>query len=247
MRARPAPRVATLAAAAALAVAFATSGCHLLNPEGCTEEAATLQPLEPEMLHTTYLAWPATGLTTTAVNIVSGPYDGYYTCQGRGYALAPILKVYEALSDPNATIVHNQDGQPHLDIPTWYGIDPLSVSSVSFRVFYLTDTHNSVVPTVKFDIISRMGWLQGSYADPIELGFRSHKTCGTTHIQLMDGSLTARPVPPTDLPAGVADATAIEMIFHLKADTQTQDDCNGTLQNHWDDMVTVLTSLMSGP
>ena len=236
-----------VASPAALLVALATSGCHLLNPESCTEQPATIQPLEPTMLNTTYLYWPPAGPTTTAVHIVDGPDEGFYTCQGRGYALAPISKVYQALSDPSASYVHNQDGAPHLDIPTWVDIDPLSVSSVSFRVFYLTDTHNSVVPQVKFDIITRMGWLQGSAANPVELGLRSHKTCGTTHIQVMDGSMTARPVPPAELPPGVTDATAFEMIFHLEADTQHQADCNGTLQDHWDDMVRVLTSIMSSP
>jgi hypothetical protein len=105
------------------------------------------------------------------------------------------------------------------------------------RAFYKNDTGSSIVPVVKFDVITRMGWLQGSAADPLELGQRSHKTCGTTHIQMMDGSITARPVAPADLPPGVGAATAVELVYWLEADTQTQADCDGTLRDQWDGLV----------
>ncbi len=225
---------------AALGVAIATSGCNaLLNPESCHDISPTIQPLEPQMLNTTYLYWPATGLTTTAVHIVDGPSNGYYTCQGRGYVLEPIERVYAALSVADTTYLHNDNGGTTLDLATQYDIEPVSVASVSFHVFY--KNHVNLGPgasiDVKFDLETWIGWLEGSEANPLELGLRTHKMCGTTHIQTMDGSITARPVAAADLPPGLTGATKLEMIYWLKADTQGQDNCNGTLQDQFDGIV----------
>jgi hypothetical protein len=240
MCARHSPTVAT---AFLLALATTASGCRVFNPESCTEDPPTIQPLEPVMLSTTVLPWPDLATTTTraTLSVAHRPrFGGHYECESRGYVLVSIQRVWDALADPATTHVLNQAGtdgagaSTNLDLlEPQILVDPLSLSSVAFRVFYKTDTHNSIVPVIKFDIISRMGWLQGSMQDPIELGFRSHKTCGTTHIQVMDGSIVARPVPPEDLPPGVTDATAIEQIYYLEADTQTQQDCDDTLRNHW--------------
>jgi hypothetical protein len=234
MRARLAPGVATLAAAA-LAVALATSGCRaLLNPESCHDIGPTIQPLEPEMLNTTYLYWPPDGVTT-AVHIVNGPSNGYYTCQARGYVVQPIERVWTALSVPETTYLQNDpNGGTILDIAP-QTFEPTAVASVVFRVFYRNPTPYGF--DVKFDLWTWMGWLEGSEANPLELGLRTHKTCGTTHIQTMDGSITARPVDAADLPPGVTSATAIEMIYWLEAETQNQGNCNGTLQDQFNGLV----------
>jgi hypothetical protein len=234
MRARLSPAVAR---ASLVAVAMTVSGCQVFNPQGCSEEAASIQPLEPSMLSTVALPWPDLATTTTRATLSVGhkpAFGGHYECEARGVVQVPILKVWAALSDPKTTYVVNQDGTSS-NIETWQFLhDPASVSSVAFSVDYHTDTHNQIVPVVTFDIVTRLGWLQGSLADPIELGLRSHKTCGTTHIQVMDESIVARPVPPEELPPGVADETAIEMIYWLEADTQGQGDCDDTLRTHWD-------------
>jgi len=233
MRARLAPGVATLAAAATLAVALATSGCHLLNPESCHEISPTIQPLEPEMLGTTDLPPPET--VTTAVNIVKGTPNSFFTCEGRGYVVQPIDRVWAALSDPETTYLQNDpNGGTILDIAT-QTFEPTAVASVVFRVFYKNPTGFGF--DVHYDLWTWMGWLEGSEANPLELGLRTHKTCGTTHIQTMDGSITARPVDTADLPAGVTAATAIEMIYWLEAETQHQDNCNGTLQDQFNGIV----------
>jgi hypothetical protein len=246
MRVRPvqAARIAIL-----LAVTAATSGCHVLNPESCSEDPATIVPLDAEMLSTTDLPWPDS-VTTAIVIRPDGRYAVFggrpYASEARGYFLVPLPRVYAALSDWRSTRAHNQppDGTTNLDIPPEQYFDPVSVSSVAYRVFYKTETHVMAVPVVKYDVISRLGWLEGSDADPIELGLRSHKTCGTTHIKTMDGSITVRAVPAALLPPGVTDATAFEMQFHLDADTQGQAECDGTLQTRFDD---ISSWLVNGP
>jgi hypothetical protein len=226
--------VQQLRVAVLLAAAAATSGCHVLNPESCTEDPASMLPLDPTMMSTIDLPWPLYVTTDIVIkpDVRYAIYGGRpYASEARGYFLVPLQRVYAALSDWRSTRAHNQSNDTNLDIPPEWVVDPASVSSLAYRAFYKTDTGNSVVPVVKFDVISRLGWLEGS-----ELGFRSHKTCGTTHIKTMDGSITAWPVPAKDLPPGVTDATAFEMQFHLDADTQGQVDCDGTLQTRFDDI-----------
>ena len=204
MRACLAPGVAP---SAALAVALAASGCNVLNPESCHDLAATVQPLEPELLDTTYLPW--TELVTTQVVIKNGPYYGYYTCQGRGYVVQPIERVYAALSDPTTTYLQNDpNGGTILDLATQTDIEPVSVASVSFHVFYKNPT-----------------------------GLRTPPRGGTTHIQKLDGSIVSRPVAAAELPPGASGATSLEMIYWLEADTQDQGNCNGTLQDQFNGIV----------
>jgi hypothetical protein len=69
------------------------------------------------------------------------------------------------------------------------------------------------------------------------IGERYQKTWGTTHIDVMAGSLLATAVD------GAPDVTSVEMIAWLKADTQGQSDCNGTVTDLFGNLVAKLQTM----
>lgn len=190
------------------------------------------QPLEPISAATN---WPApTGTDPHPQGlgpIVAVPASGHFDSHARGYLNAPLAKVYAALHDPVASYIHNVSGGTRLDGAPAFGIEPFPVS---FRVRYANST---IIGEVKFEVTYRAGPLDGTEAAPIEIGERYQKTWGTDHIQVMAGSLVARAVD------GAPDVTSVEMIAWLRADTQGQGDCDGTLTDLFGDLVTKLASM----
>jgi hypothetical protein len=180
-------------------------------------------------------AWPAATATDPTPQglgaIVAVPSAGHYTSHARGYLHAPLAKVYEALKDPAASYIHNTSGGPALDGPPVLGVEPFPVS---FRVRYVNST---IIGPVKFDITYRAGPLDGTEAAPVVVGERYQKTWGTDHITLMAGSLVATEVP------GAPGVTSVEMIAWLKAETQHQGDCDGTLSDLFGDLAATLAAM----
>ena len=87
----------------------------------------------------------------------------------------------------------------------------------------------------RFDITYRAGPLEGTEDAPIKVGERYQKTWGIRNIEVMSGSLVATEVAP-----GV---TAVEMVAWLKATTQYQSDCNGTVVDLFGDLEAKLASM----
>ncbi len=163
--------------------------------------------------------------------IVQVPESGHYASHARGYLHAPLAKVYEALHDPAASYIHNDGDGTRLARSPQLDVEPFPVS---FRVRYANST---IIGEVEFEVTYRAGPLEGTDAAPIVIGERYQKTWGTTHIDVMTGSLVATAVD------GAPDVTSVEMIAWLNADTQGQSDCDGTVRDLFGDIVTKLASM----
>ena len=193
------------------------------------------QPIEAVGPQVTWPAASGNDLTPQGLGpVVAGPSKGHYTSYARGYLHAPLARVYLALHDPRASLIHNQDGHPQLD----GAMQPNPAMNeepfpVSFRVRYFT---RATVNT-KFDVTYRAGPLEGTDAAPTVVGERYQKTWGTEYISVMAGSLVATAVP------GAPDVTSVEMVAWLNARTQYQSNCDGTLRDLFGDLEAVLAAL----
>ncbi len=168
--------------------------------------------------------------------VVATPGNGHYASHARGYLHAPLARVYEALHEPAASLIHNDksSGLPRLDnVPgnPFMGEEPFPIS---FRIRYANDT---VIGDVKFDLTYRGGPLEGTEAVPLKVGLRYQKTWGSTYIDVMSGSLVATPL------AADPSITVVEMVAWLDATTQGQADCDGTLRDLFGDLEGVLAAL----
>jgi hypothetical protein len=190
------------------------------------------QPVEPVVAAATWPA-PVTGdpHPQGLGDVVPVPASGHYTSHARGYLHAPLAKVYEALHDPAASYLHNDGGGTRLDGDPVFDVEPFPVS---FRVRYSNAT---IIGDVKYEVTYRGGPLEGTEADPVVIGQRYQKTWGTDHIDVMAGSLVATAVD------GAPDVTSVEMVAWLRADTQGQSDCNGTIRDLFGDLEAKLASM----
>lgn len=217
--------------ACGIALTILVAGCH--HTESDTFPLSVgFQPLEPISASAT---WPAPTSTDPHPQglgpIVAVPERGHYASHARGYVHASLARVYEALHDPATSYIHNVSGGTSTDGAPVVGVEPFPVS---FRVRYVNST---VIGDVKFEITYRAGPLEGTDADPIVIGERYQKTWGTSHIDVMAGSLLATAVD------GAPDVTSVEMIEWLSADTQDQSDCNGTLIDLFGNLTSKLASM----
>lgn len=188
------------------------------------------QPMEPLVAAATFPPAAGNELYPEGLGpVVPGPQAGYYSSHARGYVHASLLRVYQALHDPAASYIHNDGGGTRLDIPAVFGEEPFPVS---FRLRYSSP---SPIGAQKFDVTYRAGPLEGTEAAPIAIGERYQKTWGTPYIDVMAGSLRATEVAP-----GI---TAVEMVAWLKAETQGQADCDGTVRDLYGDLLGVVAAL----
>jgi len=180
-------------------------------------------------------AWPAPTATDPHPEglgaVVAAPGSGHYASHARGYLHAPLAKIYLALQDPAASYIHNSGGATRLDGAPVLDVEPFPIS---FRVRYGNST---IIGNVPFEVTYRAGPLDGSEVDPLVIGERYQKTWGTSHIQVMAGSLVATPVD------GAPDVTSVEMVAWLRADTQYQSDCDGTVRDLFGDLQAKLASM----
>lgn len=214
----------------ATVLAALSSGCNPTRHDDFPLSVGFL-PLEPI---SPWTQWPAATPTDPHPQglgpIIQVPESGHYASHARGYLHAPLEKVYAALHDPQASYIHNVSGGTRLSA-TWMDVEPFPVS---FRLRYVNST---VIGDVEFDVTYRAGPLDGTDAIPLVVGERYQKTWGTSHIQVMTGSLVATAV------GGDPTVTSVEMIAWLRADTQGQSDCDGTVRDLFGDLVTKLGSM----
>lgn len=227
---RPPRLPRSLVPGVALAALFAT-GCNS-NRTDSFPLSVGFQPLEPMVASVSWPAPTATDLHPQGLgSVVATPGNGYYASQARGYLHAPLARVYEALHDPAASYIHNDNGGTRLDGPPVLDVEPFPVS---FRIRY---SNSTIIGDVKFDVTYRAGPLEGTEAALVVVGERYQKTWGTDHILVMSGSLVATEV------AGAPGVTSVEMIAWLHADTQGQADCDGTLRDLFGDLETKLAAM----
>ena len=188
------------------------------------------QPLEPLVAGAACPAASGNELHPQGLGVVAtGPQNGHFSSHACGYLQAPLLKVYQALHDPAASYIHNDGGGTRTDGPPVVGVEPFPVS---FRVRYVNSAFGV---DVKYDVTYRAGPLEGTEAAPTTIGERYQKTWGVGHIDVLEGSLVATEVAP-----GV---TAVEMVAWLKATTQYQSDCNGTVVDLFGNLEAKLASM----
>jgi hypothetical protein len=194
------------------------------------------QPVEPVVASATWpAAVPGDPYPQGLGPIVAVSNFAHYGSHARGYLHAPLAKVYQALHDPAASYIHNQDGGTLLDRPDEIGVEPFPVS---FLVHYLNNTKTGLgTITTRFDVTYRAGPLQEAGGVPVVIGERYQKTWGIEQIHVMEGSLVATAVD------GAPDVTSVEMVAWLNAYSQGQADCDGTLSDLFGDLVTKLASM----
>jgi hypothetical protein len=223
-------------AATWLVVAGSVAGCGKNVVEDFPLSVG-FQPLESVSTSVTFPPAAGNELYPQEINVVAGPQTGHYASHGRGYLHASLATVYQALHDPAASYIHNHNGAPRLeDVPgnPFMG-EENPPFPVSFRVRYASPTGIPGYGDAKFDITYRAGPLEGTEAAPVKIGERYQKTWGIQNIEVMSGSLVATEVAP-----GI---TAVEMVAWLKATTQDQSDCDGTVRDLYGNLVTKLAAM----
>jgi hypothetical protein len=153
--------------------------------------------------------------------------DGYWIGNGKGYIHASLDDVYRAMQDWQLGAERTSESvtQPPNQIASQ---DPHSNDyPIDFTVHHLNEV-TLLKLNVEFDITWRYGYLGGSLDNLDDsgdakkptsiIGSRHKKTNGTTHIQVMEGSILAYPATdPTCIALGTP-VTAIEIIRHLQND-----------------------------
>jgi hypothetical protein len=217
-----------------IVVGLLLAGCKPGNDADVFPLSVGFQPLEP-LVAVDLAAWPVATATEPRPQglgpIVAVSTFSHYGSHARGYLHAPLAKVYEALKDPAASYIHNDNGAPSIEGDPVLGVEPFPVS---FRVRYINGTP---VGPVRFDVTYRAGPLEGTEAAPVAIGQRYQKTWGVESIAVLTGSLFARAVD------GAPDVTAVEMIAWLAATTQDQADCDGTLRDLFGNLEAKLASM----
>jgi len=213
---------------AALAALLAAGGCG--GDSACKEfpVSAGFAPLEAVGDE---VQWPdAAG--PDAIDVFSGGLIGRHSwAHGRGYIHQPLSRVYQALKVPAASRIIT----PGNDW-TVTSLDPEPQFPISFSIHYSVYVSNPGV-TVAWDILYRGGVVQGTEAAPLEIGLRYQRTCGSSHITVESGSLRAYPseIDPQ--------ATKLEMVGWLAADTQGPENVRGTLNDWFANLTATLATL----
>lgn len=227
----PAPK--RMLAALALA-ALTLSGCKKADRADEFPLSVGFQPLEAVSPAATWpAATPESAHPQGLGPVVAASNFQHWGSHARGYLHAPLAKVYLALQDPAASYIHNDGGVTTRASPDTFGVEPFPVS---FVVHYVTP-NQPVVGDVRFDVTYRAGPLEGTVDAPVVIGQRYQKTFGTGYIEVMAGSLVATAVE------GAPDVTSVEMVAWLKASTQGQADCDGTLVDLFGDLEAKLASM----
>jgi hypothetical protein len=223
--------------AAALLLLGALTGCNpVTNSQDPFPLSVGFQPMEPVVPSALFPAAAGNELCPQGLGaVVAVPNFGHYTSHARGYLQANVARVYLALKDPASSYIHNQAGHWALAGPDTFNVE---LFPLSYVVHYRSETPIAGTTIVtRFDVTYRGGPLQGTDADPVVVGQRYQKTWGVADIHIMAGSLVASPVD------GCPGVTGVEMVGWLKATTQGQADCDGTLRDLFGDLETVLGAL----
>ncbi len=172
-----------------------------LGSASCAGDDASTFPPGLEPLETSTAPRPAATSgqqCPEAFNTATGETADYAWAHGRGCLHAPIARVWEALRDPDVSVDRRR-------VAEWTVTRNVEAQyPVSFRV------HNTVhdIIDLTFDLTWREGVVDGTDAEPRVVSARYQKTYGSTYIQVLAGSLVARPLD--------AGTTEIEIVRHLK-------------------------------
>ncbi len=160
--------------------------------------------------------------------IPSGNRDGHFWAHGRGYVLAPLAKVYQALHDPAAA---------QLDTG---GSASLRPGTEPFPISYTWHYSNPILGglgSVSYDVVYRGGVLEGPANAPTAVGLRYQKTSGIETIAVLTGSTVARA-------AADPNVTEVEIVAWLNAGKyQTEADDQQTVRDQFDNLVKVVLAL----
>lgn len=164
--------------------------------DGATTFAPGLEPLETSTAARP--AAPSGQQCPEAFNVVTGDTGAYSFGHGRGCLHATLAQVWEAMRDPEVSVDRRRVGE----FTVTRNVEPQY--PVSFRV------HNVVhdIIDIEFDLTWRLGPIEGTNDEPRVVSARYQKTYGSTYIDVLAGSIVARPID--------GDVTEIEVVRHLK-------------------------------
>jgi len=170
----------------------------------------------------------------TLATEISGTGGGYGWAHGRGYLKYPISQVWAALQLPG---VVNLSFYPERDNSKCdAGLNVESGYDVSFETH---EVPNGLIQShYDFSVTFREGVMEGTEADPKEIGVVYQKTWGATSpgVQTLAGSIIFRPASSTD-----PNVTSIEMIRHLSAtNTNGGPQAQSWITEYFDGIVSVL-------
>jgi hypothetical protein len=129
----------------------------------------------------------------------SGSRSGFDWVEARGFVHAPIARTWEAMREPEVCVDRR-------------AVDRWSVRNVEDAEHDFSYViHNEVddVISVEFDNTWRHGATTGTVEVPEEIHANFQKTWGTTFIDILRGSVIARPVD--------AETTELLMVEHIRA------------------------------
>jgi hypothetical protein len=178
---------------AALALVASVASCG-------GDDASLFAPgLEPLEVSTAVRPAATTGQQCPeAMNVVSGETGAYSFGHGRGCVHGSLAQVWAAMRDPEVGVDRRRVGE----YTVTRNVEPQY--PVSFRV------HNVVhdIIDIEFDLTWRLGPLDGTNEEPRVVAARYQKTYGSTYIEVLAGSVVARPID--------GDVTEIEVVRHVK-------------------------------
>ncbi len=199
---------------AALAVVFSLSSC------GGDDASAFPPGLEPLEASTAARPMATSGQTCPeAFNVVTGDTAEHSFGHGRGCIHGTVAQVWEAMRDPEVGVDRRRVGE----FTVARNVEP--EYPVSFRV------HNIVhdIIDIEFDLTWRLGPTEGTIDEPRIVSARYQKTYGSTYIQVLAGSVVARPLE--------GDVVEIEVVRHLKGTGVGQEEIDQYLRDYFASVV----------
>jgi hypothetical protein len=176
----------------------------------------------------------STGYAAVLATPVTGSSDVpafHNWAHSRGYVLAPIGKVYQALQDPNASRLST-------GIDQWTATMNVEDYPISFEIHYVSLQLGGSYH-VRWDLLYRGGITQTDPATgaPTEVILEYKRISGDTHLRLESGSIVATPAP--DDP----NVTYVELVCWLDADTTDQSTVAGTVRD-WNSQLTKVVNAL---
>ncbi len=156
-----------------------------------------------------------------ALSLIRGETPEYQWVQARGYVKAPIMDVYDIITDPEVAVDQRADARWTVTLDTEPEYD---------RSFLLHNEVDNFI-TVVFDVNWRFGIVTEENFEPTLISGTFAKTYGTEFISLMRGSIMLRRIDDN--------TTEIGFIEHIKAATGGGDDVEAFIRDYFDETVLV--------
>jgi hypothetical protein len=178
-------------------LAFAVSGCwgdeKTRFPEG-------LDPIETIDV----AAPPAVGgdLFPEMLAFDSGNRMGFDWVEARGFVHAPIARTWEAMREPEVCVDRRE-------VDRWALRNATDEDLELYDFAYVIHNEVDDVINVEFDNTWHHGATMGTVEEPEEIVANFQKTWGTTFIDILRGTIIARPVD--------AETTELLMVEHIRA------------------------------